>query len=208
MNAMAAAFQKQGVLPCDAHFWTALAMMKNNGRSKAIVLAFVERAYPEDGNEGHAHVARLGQSKIADVSDGRGQLVSAEKAMTDLPRPPYSAEMPIREGRYTDAGKAREALPSRFPPNPPRGLSSIAAVQSTMARSLFDVITLPDGRRLRDIRWNDCPALAQKYRRVAHILTAVHNHAIPPDPYATLDTIVSESDLKEIVATAEEANNA
>lgn len=236
MNAMQAAFAKSGTMPRDARIWSEIALYQNNGGSLKNLLAMAHRAYP-NGDEGLSAYAQLGQSRPADVSEGRGQLLSADKAESIVPRPNHSAETPIREGQPQSASKeasvvlpsrsnsvavgdgerggqlrfaeqAKQMTPPRSIPMPSRDFSSRSVVQAALARSLFDTIMLPDGRRLRDIRWNDCPALAQKYRRLAHILTAVHNYAIPPDPSATLDRIVSEHELKGIVATAEEANNA
>ena len=87
-----------------------------------------------------------------------------------------------------------------------RGAIAIASVQGTMAKSLFDTTILPDGRKLREVRWSECPALATKYRRVSRILMAVHNAAIPPDPSVTLDAIVNDAELNNIIASVEKFN--
>ena len=92
------------------------------------------------------------------------------------------------------------------PPRPPRGLQSIAAAQPTVAKSLFDLVKLPDGRPLRSVRWSECPDLARRYNKVAHILTMVHRWAVPPDPATTIDAVVTEEALAKIVADAEAIN--
>ena len=182
MNALAAKLRDAGVEPRNIQLQLALARFMNNGGTYGVALAMLNAAYGK-GSVGHSRSADEGQSAIADApSDGGG-------------------------GHTTDANKASSLLPAaRRPPNPPRGITSIASVQSTLARSLFDSTVLPDGRRLREVRWSECPALATKYRRVAHVLIAVHNHAIPPDQSATLDTIVSEAELQKIIADAEKSN--
>jgi len=112
------------------------------------------------------------------------------------------------EGHYQDAGRATTGLPSAAsrPGHAKRGIVAIGSVQSAVAKSLFDETVLPDGRRLREVRWAECPILAKKYRRLSRILMAVHNAAIPPDPNASLDTVVSEADLKSIIASVEKFN--
>lgn len=210
-TAMAAAFERKGVLPRDAEFWLALAKFRNNGGSQAAAEAMVRRAY------------------------GEGHLPGVDEARKDVPSPDHSAAMPIREGHIGGADKAVRHLPSRsiadaasggergghrspaekaidvVPlrstiPVSKRDFTARSAVQEALARSLFDTIHLPDGRRLREVRWHECPALARQYRQAAHILTAVHRHAIPVDHTARLDQIVGEADLARIVAEAEKNN--
>lgn len=208
---MVAAFARKGVLPRDAEFWLALAKFRNNGGSQAAAEAMVRRAY------------------------GEGQVENADGASVGVPSPDHSAELPIREGQKAIADEAIEAVPPRSIPDaasggergghvsfaekagdavPPRSTIPVSkrdftarsAVQEALARSLFDTIRLPDGRRLREVRWHECPALARQYRQAAHILTAVHRHAIPVDHTARLDQIVNEADLARIVAEAEKNN--
>ena len=89
-----------------------------------------------------------------------------------------------------------------------RGAAAIASVQPTVARSLFDSLVLPDGRALRQVRFHECPKLAREYSRFAHILLAIHNSVVPQDQTVTLDKVVSERELGEIVHKADEAGNA
>jgi hypothetical protein len=89
-----------------------------------------------------------------------------------------------------------------------RGAAAIASVQPTIARSLFDTLVLPDGRTLRQVRLHECPKLAREYTRFTHILTAIHMSAISQDQTVTLDKVVSERELGEIVHKADEAGNA
>lgn len=104
---------------------------------------------------------------------------------------------------------SKQAQGGRLPVRPGharRGAAAIDSVQATIAKSLFDSIVLPDGRRLREVRWSEAPILAAKYQRVSRILLACRNYAIPTDPAATLDQVVPEGELATIVQAVERLN--
>jgi hypothetical protein len=151
-----------------------------------VALAMLNAAYGR-GSGGH----------IGGASDGRSPLGGAS--------PTHRSE-----GHSAGAAKATPRLPAAAPRPMPghakRGAVAIAAVQPTIARSLFDSTILPDGRRLREVRWSEAPTLAAKWGRAVRIVMAIHNYAIPPDPSATLDQIVSEEELSKIISAVERLN--
>jgi len=212
MTALATAFAKKGVDRNEVEFSIAVAKFLNNGGTIERAHTVIDAAERRGGG-GQTCGATPGQIVSADASppnDGEeGRTMFAGKAAGSLPSSPSRQAGP-GEGRTGDVGETRTALPSPSPRPMPghakRGLSAIASVQPTIAKSLFDSHVLPDGRRLREVRWSECPTLATRYRRHAYVLLAVHNHAIPPNPSATLDVIVNEGQLKSFIADAEKIN--
>jgi hypothetical protein len=182
-TALGAAFEKKGVNRNEVEFSIAVVKFLNNGGTIERAHAVIDAADQRPGSEGHSMRA----------NNGRGQDADASQRTT---------------GQQARADKARASVPvvAQKPGHAKRGMTAIASVQGTMMQSLFDRIVLADGRRLREVRWSECPALAQKYRRDSRILLAVHNFAIPPDPSMRLDAIVNEDELKSIITAVERLN--
>lgn len=198
--------EARGVVPRNVKFQMALAEFQNNGGTYGVALAILNAAYGRGAEADHD--LPNGQRVTADAplqNDDAGQGRHADKASHDV-----SASSANRStGLQTIAGKASESQPvaANKPGHARRGLTAIGAVQGTVSKSLFDTTLLPDGRRLRDVRWSECPTLASKYRRLSRIFMAVHHHATPADPNATLDEIVNEAGLSEIINAVERVND-
>lgn len=204
------ALASKGILQRNVDLRIALAKYQNDGGEYGVALAMLNAAYGK-GGAGRIMSAAEGLSPnagAARTNDGEaGQTGSSERATGRLPALP-STPTGRGEGHTASAGKADDRLPSAAsrPGHAKRGVIAIGAVQGAVAKSLFDETVLPDGRKLREVRWAECPTLAKKYRRLSRILMAVHNAAIPPDPNASLDTVVSEADLKSIITSVEKFN--
>lgn len=201
------ALANKGILQRNVDLQIALAKYQNDGGEYGVALAMLNAAYGKGGG-GLRVGADQGRGSSADASpthDGEaGQALLAGEVEGAVPASP-SSPTGRGEGHIASAGKADDRLPSAAsrPGHAKRGVIAIGAVQGTVAKSLFDETVLPDGRKLREVRWAECPTLAKKYRRLSRILMAVHNVAIPPDPNASLDTVVSEADLKSIITSVE-----
>lgn len=212
MSAMAMAFHAKGVDRNEVEFQIAMAKYLNHGGTTARIRALCDAA-DEKGSGGPPARASGGFTAGADApptNDGEaGQWDIADKADLAVPAPP-SPQAERGEGQFAVAEKAWRGLPSPslrpMPGHARRGAIAIAAVQPTMAASLFDSIVLPDGRKLGAVRWNECPALAKRYSRLSRILIAVHNYSIPPDPNETINLTIPEGDLRKIVADVEAKN--
>lgn len=176
-TALGAALQAKGFVRRNVAMQIAIAAFQNDGGEYGVLLAMVNAAY---GRVGQANGAREGHALVADAQgDGPGHQAGADKANQPVPGPHSHAK---------------------------RGRSAIDAVQPTIAKSLFDSIVLPDGRRLREVRWSECPALASRYQFLSRVLLACRNYAIPVDPSTTLDDVVPENELALIVSTMERIN--
>lgn len=204
------ALASKGIMQRNVDLQLALAKYQNDGGEYGVALAMLNAAYGK-GSEGRSTSASTGQAPAADASptnDGEaGYTPNADGAVHRMPASP-STEPGRGEGQCAGAEKAVPMAPSAAsrPGHAKRGVLAIGAVQSAVGKSLFDETVLPDGRKLREVRWAECPTLAKKYRRLSRILMAVHNAAIPPDPNASLDTVVSEADLKSIITSVEKFN--
>lgn len=203
--------RRGGLVPREFRLGAAISEFLNNGGTVQRAHELVDLAACEMGSEA-ASLTPEGLNRIASAPPpyaAKGQKGYAERVGSTLPNaaPQRSA------GRISSAiaGNASDDLPVASPRNRPghakRGAKAIAAVQATMSKSLFDTTVLPDGRRLREVRWAECPIVAAKYRRLSRIIMAVHNTAVPPDPNTTLDNIVTEDTLKEIIASVERFND-
>lgn len=176
-TAMGEALTAKGVFRHNIELQVAISKFQNNGGEYGVALAMLNAAYGR--SDGHVTIAEAGLRPDADASrPGAGPEPAADKARHVVPAP----------------GHAK------------RGAASISAVQGTLARSLFDSIVLPDGRRLRDVRWAEVPMLAARYQRLSRILLACRNFAIPPDASDTLDKVVPEAELQHIVDAVERLN--
>ncbi len=165
----------------------------------------------DDGEGRGIHSDKAGGSvpSLSSPERSAGQLADAEKAARCVPSaaPPRTGA-----GFTTDADKAVPFVPAsgspRFRPgHAKRGIAAIAAVQETVARSLFDTTRLPDGRSLREVHWAEVPQLASRYTFLSRVMTAVHQRGVPADPAATLDELVTEDQLKEIIGAVERLND-
>lgn len=210
ITTMGRALASKGILQRNVDLQLALAKYQNDGGEYGVALAMLNAAYGK-GSGGHTAGAGNGQHPAAGASpihDGEtGRTPAAESAARAMPASP-SAEPGRGEGYARSADEANGDMPSvaSRPGHAKRGVIAIGSVQGAVAKSLFDETVLPDGRKLREVRWAECPTLAKKYRRLSRILMAVHNAAIPPDPNASLDTVVSEADLKSIITSVEKFN--
>ncbi|NBN62816.1 hypothetical protein [Pannonibacter tanglangensis] len=204
---------QRGITARDVRLQIAIAEYQNNGGTFEQAEAMLRAAYTNaaKGHNGHADEARTLVPDAAPLR-GAGQLRSADKAMATVPAAPIPSTR--SGGHVIGADEASVQVPPAPQPrrevaagHARRGLAAIAAAQAPVARSLFDGTRLPDGRTLREVHWAECPRLARQYRHLARVLHAIHSHATPSDPAATLDEIVSEAQLKAIIATAERAND-
>lgn len=178
---------KLGMDARDVRFSVALSEFFNHGGT-------VERAY-----ELVALAAeRMGKSATRRMPEGHAEYA-------DAPR------IDAAKGHRQRADKAGLYVPDAAPRNKPghakRGIAAISAVQETVSRSLFDTTKLPDGRSLREVRWAEVPQLAQRYTFLARVMLLVHRKAVPADPATTLDNIVSEAELTEIIGSVEKLND-
>lgn len=169
-----------------------------------------------------------GTCPSSDPKSGAGQLDVADKATNRMPSPDPVSEAghskvadkavqsvpvsrPDRSEGYTMcADKAVQILPSSATPKPghaKRGAASIASIQGVLAKSLFQTTKLPDGRSLAEIRWQDCPGLAKRYRRCSRILMAAYQSGRPDNPAATLPNVINEERLSEILKQVEMVND-
>lgn len=173
---------KLGMDARDVRFSVALSEFFNHGGT-------VERAY----------------ELVALAAERMGK--SAKDCVPEADAPRIDAA----KGHRQRADKAGLYVPDAAPRNKPghakRGIAAISAVQETVSRSLFDTTKLPDGRSLREVRWAEVPQLAQRYTFLARVMLLVHRKAVPADPAATLDNIVSEAELTEIIGSVEKLND-
>lgn len=179
-NMRPALFDADGHPARNADLHRAVRRFRALGGDYETALAVLKSAYEAGGKDVASGAIRLDAHR-ASTERSAGHLAGADKA--DTIRPVAAS-----------------------PGHAKRGAAAIGSIQGAVAKSLFDTVVLPDGRKLREVRWAECPALATKYRRLSHILIAVHNHAIPSDPNTSLDAIVAEKELARIVADAEKIN--
>lgn len=213
-TALAIAMRAKGVDPNEVQFEIDLARYLNNGGTVARARAIID-AVDEKGSGGLQTSASNGRLECADASrpnDGeagqpRGAAYAAEVPLPASPSPQAGRDEGHRSNADKATGAAHSSSPRRLPGHAKRGLTAIASIQGTLAASLFDSIRLPDGRALRNVRWSECVPLASKYRKLSRILLAVHNYAMPAEASTTLDAIVNEEQLAEIVASVEKIND-
>lgn len=206
-TAIGDALAANGVTRLNVKFQLAIAEFQNNGGEYGVALAMLNAAYGK-GSKATALVPS-GQNTDADASRQNGD--TGRYGNADKAGKPFPASSPVSsEGHHEGAEKVGVNLPSvakRMPGHAKRGAIEIAAVQDAISRSLFDTTVLPDGRRLREVRWSECPALATKYRKLSRIFMAVHNFGVPADASATIDNVVSEKGLEEIIGAVERFND-
>lgn len=209
-TAIGAALAAKGLTARNVELQISIAKFQNNGGEYGVALAMLNAAYGKGsgGQMRHAHSGRITPADASPTNDGEeGRRPRADKAGLGLP----SSLSPERSaGHTTGAGQAIPFVPAaaaKLPGHAKRGLAAISAVQGTVAQSLFDTTVLPDGRTLREVRWSECPNLASRYRRLSRILLAIHNVAVPADPNATVDSIVNDDKLNEIVSAVEMVND-
>lgn len=219
-----------GYLPREVRFSIALSEFFNNGGTIERAHALVDQAAEQMHGKGQvlpATEAFLPLPSALQTDGDKGQWALADKACNAVPASPN----PLEKGLETNASKSRQSLPdsSTHPPeqgqgthaekagkplprsggpgHSRRGLAAIASVQGTIARSLFERTRLPDGRTLREVRWSELPRLAREYRSLSRVFTAIYKHAVPSDPSVTIDLIVKESELQEILTNVERFND-
>lgn len=199
---------EKGILAINVELQLAIAKFQNNGGEYGVALAILNAAYGKGGKAGH--LLPQGQSGVADTprqNAAKGHGLISDRAVEPVP----DAATQRGVGRLSHADKAIRSVPDASPRYKPghakRGLAAISAVQETVSRSLFDTTKLPDGRSLREVRWAEVPQLAQRYTFLARVMLLVHRRAVPADPAATLDNIVSEAELTEIIGSVEKLND-
>ena len=209
MTLMAEKLAEAGVDQRIVRLDMALAEFRNNGGTYEQAQARLDAAY-QRGGAGHPRLAEEARVKTPDTAptdDDTGHVKRAEDNSLAISILPASSLNRSAAGQGVHAHERATCKVPRRAPNPPRPAAAIAGVQGAIARSLFDTIRLPDGRRLRQVAWGECPELARRYRRASRILMAVHHAAQPADSTATLDSIVSEERLREIVDSVERFND-
>lgn len=191
--------ESAGLSQRDNEFILAIALFENNGGTYERAIELLNAAYRTDGEAGHE--VPKGRGSDADPSNpirSAGHSRYAKKASGPVPASsdliPGKGQAVVRTHLRKKPGHAR------------RGAAAIASVQETVSRSLFDTIKLPDGRRLREIRWSEVPDLARRYTYLARVMTLCHRTGTPIDPNMTLDQLVKEDELKEIVDATERLN--
>jgi hypothetical protein len=190
-TAIAEQLASKGVIPRNVKFQLALAEFQNNGGEYGVALAMLNAAY--------------GRGAAPRQNDDEGHSTGADKAKAAML--PSSPDRSAGQRSYADKASAVVPVAANKPGHAKRGLHAIGAVQAAVSKSLFDTTLLPDGRRLRDVRWSELPELATRYRRLSRIFMAVHNHAQPVNPDDTLDQIVSEDGLAQIISAVELTND-
>lgn len=214
-TALGVEFAKNGIFPHNVKLQIAIARYQNDGGSYGVALAMLNAAYGR-GSGGRESVAQShGSSANASPQndDATGRTATADQAALAPP----AASSP---GHYTpnrSAGQSRladkanhhvpDAAARKMPGHAKRGAAAIGAVQAVMHKSLFDSTVLPDGRTLREVRWSECPRLSRRYRYLSRVLMAVHNVGIPADPNDTIDNLVNEDGLREIISAVERFND-
>lgn len=216
MTALAKALNDKGIVQINVDLQIAIAKFQNNGGQYGVALAMLDAAYGR-GSVGRSISAHSGQRGVADASspplhphDGEaGREANVLAARIKLPASP-SAATDRRQGQSNPAERvARSEMPDRrsapIPGHSRRGASAIAAASASVSASLFDR-RLPDGRRIRDVAWAECPGLAKRWITSGRVLLAIHRHVVPVNPMTKLDTIVSEAELKNILDEQEKVN--
>jgi hypothetical protein len=228
-TAIGAQLAKNGILPHNIKLQIAIARYQNSGGSYGVALAMLNAAYGR-GSEGQLGAAN-GHPIVADASslndDAAGRMKAADEAECLLPAassPGHHDSAVLAEGNVPGtispnrsaglselADEAKRGVPDaaarKMPGHAKRGAAAIGAVQGTLAKSLFDSTVLPDGRRLREVKWSECPRLSRRYRHLSRVLMAIHNVGIPADPSDTIDNLVNEDGLKEIISAVEKFND-
>jgi hypothetical protein len=195
----------------NIEFQQAIAKWQNSGGTFGVAYAMLCAAYGR-GDAGHRQVAEEASIDVPDASPqdaAEGQRTIADEATEFVPD---AAPERSGEGHSTHADKAIHPVPISasarvLPGHAKHGMASISAVQGTMSKSLFDRIKLPDGRTLREVCWSECPNLATRYRRLSRILMALWAHGKPVDPNTTVDNLINDAGLKQIVDAVEKFND-
>lgn len=231
-TAIGAQLAAQGILAKTVKLDMALSEFRNHGGTCREALERVASAFADQGDDVIEFAARTlravqlkqdGEEGFRPVADkagialpsspskerSAGQMANADMASGSVP-----AAAPQRDGkgRTHDAAKARDPVPipvspKKMPGHAKRGIDAIASVQHVIAKSLFDTMKLPDGRSLREVSWGEVPHLASRYSFLTRVMTAIHRRGVPVDASMTLDTLVSEAELKEIIGAVERLND-
>lgn len=196
--------QAKGMLPRNIDFQIALAKFQNAGGEYGVALAMLNAAYGKGSGgqrpfaEGHG--ASADASRIHDGEKGPKSLAVASRAVPASPSAKNGA------GLTATAEKAERSVP-RPVPRPKRGLGAIASIQSDIAVSLFDSVTLPDGRKIADVPWSELPKVATEHRRVSRIAMLIYRHAVPAEPNNTARAMLKEEQFAQIIEDAERFND-
>jgi hypothetical protein len=183
---------EKGFMARNLEFQIAIARFAKSGGEYGVGLAIYNAAF------GRGSEDRIVSSRID------GETGHIKVANGPMPQCRVSSS-PQRNG---EGSATSPPISSRHKPGHARcGAAEIGSVQSTLAKSLWDTTLLPDGRRLREVRWSECPALSSRYRHLSRVLMAIHASGTPAHPEDTLDTIVNDDGLREIVAAVEKFND-
>src|SRR5262245_55272078 len=119
-STLEAAFERKGFVRRNVEFQVAISRFQNQGGTHSEASAMLDTAF--------------GVERDRPPESGKDPA-------NDVATKPGSAD------HYTEDNKSRGRL-STLPGHARRGAEAIASVQPAIAKSLFDAITLPDGRRL------------------------------------------------------------
>jgi hypothetical protein len=211
MTALRKALAGSGFDGNDVEFQIAMAKYLNRGGTTARIRALCDAADQRErgGRNEYAAPGRMGNAPLPSPMMARQASGFVPTRLTLACPSRHHPQRSAARASPPLAEKAAIVMPSpplrSLPGHARRGGFAIAAVQPTIAKSLFDR-RLPDGRRIRDVKWGECPALAQRWIGAGRILLAIYRSAEPLDPLAPLDTIVSEADLQRIVNEQETRN--
>ena len=227
-TAIAEKLEAKGITARIVAFRTALALFRNNGGTYDEALAEVDAAYANDDKRyssagrllsERANALRMGSDTALplprgrengavtpqpNAAKGRVLLPEAGKAMPDV-APERSAGQHLiadQAGRHVPV-----ASPKKMPGHARRGMEAIAAVQSSVGKSLFDTYKLPgDDRAIGDITWKELQGLARKHAEAYRLLSLIDGYGQPMDADAMVRDVLKEDALREFVEIARLAN--
>lgn len=176
-----AAGSESGIFANNARLQEAIADFQAHGGTFGVAYALLCSAYGKGHEEREGSVRAAHKGSVHDASP--------------------SSKVTKVSSTFSGARKDK-----RKPGHAKRGAGSIAKAQAAVSKSLFDSVMLPDGRRLREVRWSECPGLATRYRSLSRVLMAVYGVGQPMQD-TTLDNIVNEDKLREIVEAVERFND-
>lgn len=228
-TALGAALAAKGITPRTVALQKALALFRNNGGSFEEAYAELNKAYADD--EGRFSTAgrvlsergvaaRLGSAAATAVPQGQesiagaprkndgeeGRSLAADKAG---PRVPSSPSPDRSAGQTLLADKAQAGVPSAAtrPGHARRGMAEIAAVQPTVAKSLFDSYRLPgDDRAIGDVTWKELQGLARKHAEAYRLLSLIDGYGVPSNQDSPVRDVIKEDTLREFIEIARLSN--
>lgn len=226
-TALGAALAAKGITPRTVALQKALALFRNNGGSFEEAYAELNKAYADD--EGRFSTAgrvlsergvaaRLGSAAATAVPQGQESIAGAPLSNEDDGRPRSAdkatsfvpSSSPDRSaGQTLLADKAQAGVPSAAtrPGHARRGMAEIAAVQPTVAKSLFDSYRLPgDDRAIGDVTWKELQGLARKHAEAYRLLSLIDGYGVPSNQDSPVRDVIKEDTLREFIEIARLSN--